>query len=108
MSLDRLPFGWAFSPYPCQEILGMVGMVGMALVRAQLRVLRALTWVLYNTSVIVRLIWVPSELHASHPMRRVAADFQGSVHHAKMEAWERWKVLQSHPDLCWVQGLSYV
>ena len=76
--------------------------------RTQLRVLRALTWVLYNTGVIVQLVWVPLELHPADPMSRVTADFQGSVHHAEMEAWEGWRVLQRHPDLCWVQGLSYV
>ena len=41
----------------------------------QLRVLRALTWVLYNTGVIVRLIWVPLELHSADPMSHIAADF---------------------------------
>ena len=86
----------------------MRGLKAASHLRTQLRVLRALTRVLYNTGVIVRLMWVPSELHLADPMIRVDMDYGGSVHSAELDAWERWRVLQNYPELCWVQGLAYV
>ena len=86
----------------------MRGLKAASHLRKQLRVLRVLTWVLYNTVVIVRLIWVPSEVHPADPMSRVDMDYGRGVHSAELDAWERWGVLQNHPELCWVQGLAYV
>ena len=76
--------------------------------KTQLRVLRALTWVLHNSGLIAKLIWVPSILHPADPMSRVDADFEGSLLRAEEDAWNSWYVIQRYPDLCWVQGLAYV
>ena len=76
--------------------------------KTQLRVLRALTWVLHISGLIAKLIWVPSILHPADPMSRVDADFEGSLFRAEEDAWNRWYVIQRYPDLCWVQRLAYV
>ena len=56
----------------------------------------------------MKQVGVPSVLHPADPMSRVTVDFGGEIYQAEMAAWRRWDVLKRHPDLCWVQGLSYV
>ena len=63
-------------------------------VKTQLRVLRALKWVLHNSGPIAKLIWVPSILHPADPRSRVDAEFEGSVFRAEEVAWNRWYVVQ--------------
>ena len=84
--------GWRVFTVFADSMVGIAqvrGLKAASHLRTQLRVLRALTWVLYNTGVIVRLIWVPSELHPADPMSRVDMDFGGRVHQAELEAWPR-------------------
>ena len=76
--------------------------------KTQLRLLRALTWVLHNSGLIAKLIWALWTLPPADPMSRVDADFQGSLFRAEEDAWNRWYVIQRYPDLCWIQGLAYV
>ena len=103
--------GWRLVTVFADSLVGIAQVRGLRAssgLRTQLRVLRALTWVLHNTGILVKLVWVPSVLHPADPMSRITVDFGGEVHQAEMAAWRRWDVLQRHPELCWVQGLSYV
>ena len=64
--------GWKVFTVFVHSMVGIAQVRGLKAAshhRTQLRGLRALTWVLRNTGVIVRLIWVPSELHPANPMR---------------------------------------
>ena len=103
--------GWKTVTIFANSLVGIsqtVRLRAASYLKTQLRVLRALTWVLHNSGLIAKLIWVPSILHPADPMSRVDADFEGSLFRAEEDAWNRWYVIQRYPDLCWVQGLAYV
>ena len=75
--------GWRLVTVFADSLVGIAQVRGLRAssgLRTQLRVLRALTWVLHNTGILVKLVWVPSVLHPADPMSRITVDFGGEVH----------------------------
>ena len=54
----------------------------------QQSVLRLIAGVLWESGVVPRLVWVPSELQPGDPMSRVNSVFAGSQTKAESQAWE--------------------
>ena len=66
----------------------------------QQAVLRSLARV---SGLVVRLVWVPSDLEPGDSMSRVNSEHEGSQARAEVMAWDIWQRMLSHLDACKVR-----
>ena len=70
----------------------------------QQAILRSLARILWVSGLVVRLVWVPSDLMPGDPMSRVNSEHGGSQARAEVRAWDIWQHMLCHLDACKVRG----
>ena len=83
----------------------MLSLTACSHLQHQEAILRSLARVLCVSGLVVKLVWVPSDLQPGDPMSRVNSEHKGLQARAEVRAWDILQRMLCHLDACKTRGV---